>query len=255
MHNNLSKRAQLRAQQDSNDHSAKRNKRILISGIALAVVAAVVVLAIVISQALNRPQATTEQLTPPNATAGGGIAWSGVAANDSVPHLVVWGDYQCGACAYYEQAYGDVVTALVADGSITAEVRQATFLDGNATDGPSLRSAIAAAAADEVGFFDAYHAAIFANQSTGLTDSVLRNDIPEQIGMTGDDLTRFRQTYDGLAFKDFATAAATQFSESGIGSTPTYLVGDTQLEFFDADGNMIVPATKDGLLAAINAAA
>lgn len=255
MHDNLSKRAQLRAQQDSNDISARRTKRIVVSGIVLAVVAAVVVLAIVISQAMNRPQASSEQLTPPNATAGGGIAWSGMQSTDDVPHLVIWGDYQCSACAYYESAFGDIITGLVADGSITAEARQATFLDGTTAMGPSLRSAIAAAAADEVGAYDAYHAAIFANQGTGLTDPVLRNDLPEQIGLTGDDLTRFQELYDGAAFRDFATSASEQFTTSGVGSTPTYLVGDTQLEFFDADGNPLIDATPENVLAAIHAAA
>ena len=90
--------------------------------------------------------AISGQLLPPNATDGHGILIGGVAPSEDLPHVIIWEDPQCPACAHYENSFGPVIAELVAAGELTAEARFAYFLDREEADGPSLRAAIAMAA-------------------------------------------------------------------------------------------------------------
>lgn len=254
----LSKRAALRQQQELEERR-KRNKRIAGAGIGLAIVTVIVVLAIVIFQALGartNSEATKDQLTPPNATANQGIAYQGVQPTDDVPHVVAWEDFQCPWCAIYEETYGETIHSLADAGKITVEFRTATFLDGKTGDN-SHRAALAAAAADEVGKYIEFHDAVYANQPTegvGFTDQQLRVEYPEAAGITGDDLKRFQELYDTRAFEDWVNASAERFTTDGIGSTPSYLVAGTVLQFSDDSGNPLIQPTEESFMAAVNEA-
>ncbi|HHT13126.1 MAG TPA: thioredoxin domain-containing protein, partial [Propionibacterium sp.] len=132
---NLSKRAALRQAQEAEERS-KRTKRIMVFGAALAALVVVAVLAIVIVQAVgNRTSVAEEQLTPPNATEGYGIPLDGKTPTEDKPHLIVWEDFQCPACANVEAMFGPAIAELVANGDITTEIRTASFMDRGREDG------------------------------------------------------------------------------------------------------------------------
>lgn len=255
----LSKRAALRQQQEMEERT-KRTRRILTVGAGLAALIVVAVLAIVIMQALaKQAPVATEQLTPPNATASTGIALAGKQPQEGTPHLVVWEDFQCPACAARKESYGPVIEQLVADGSITTEIRTAFFLDAGLRNDSSKRAALAAAAADEVGAFDAFHRVVYANhpaqEGTGFTDQQLRVDFPALAGIAGDDLTRYQELYDTRAFNDFTDAANQKFNDDQIGATPTFLVSGQVLEFYDQEAQtVLIQPTAESLLGAINEA-
>lgn len=245
---NLSKRAALRQAQEA-DERAKRNKRIMGFGAALAALVVVVVLAIVIVQAVgNRTTLAEEQLTPPNGTEKYGILLQGETPTEDKPHLIVWEDFQCPACANVEAIFGPLMGELVADGSITVETRSATFLDRGRDDGPSHRAAIAAAASDEVGHYEVFHRLLFENQSSGYSDQALRNDIPAAAGITGEDLDRYLELYGSRAYNDFVVAANEMFATDGIQATPAYIVSGMRLDM------AMVEPTADGLLTAVTEA-
>lgn len=254
----LSKRAALRQQQEMEERN-KRTRRILAVGAGLLAVVVVTVLAIVIMQALRSTTVAGEQLTPPNSTDKHGILLAGKAPQEGTPHLVVWEDFQCPACAAREEAYGPVIEQLVADGEITAEIRTAYFLDAGLMNDSSERAALAAAAADEVGAYDEYHATVYANQPAvegdGFTDEQLRTEFAALAGIEGEDLTRFQELYDTRAFQDFVTAAGEQFNEDGVRATPTFLVAGQELSFFDSDSQTIlIDPTAESMMAAIDEA-
>ena len=51
---------------------------------------------------------------------------------------------------------------------------------------------------------------------------------------------------------DFIESANEQFNENGIGSTPTYMVGEERLEFFDqATEEVLIQPTPEDVLRAI----
>lgn len=251
---NLSKRAALRQQQEMEERN-KRTKRIMMFGLGLAALVVVVVLAIVIVQAVgNRTSIAEDQLTPPNATENYGILIDGNEPTEDKPHLIVWEDFQCPACAAREAAFGPIIEQLVADGDITAEIRTAKFMDDTREDGPSFRAAVAAAAADEVGHYKEFHRIAFENQNTGYTDQVLRGDIAEAAGITGEDLTRFQELYNSRAFKDFVDNANDKFNEDEIDATPAYVVSGKRLQFVDANNQVLIQPTAQDLIRAITEA-
>lgn len=263
----LSKRAALRQQQEM-DERTKRNKRIVGAGLGLLVVVAVVVLAIVILQAMaaasRAGDVAENQLTPPNATDSYGILLNGTEPSASVPHLVIWEDFQCPACKSREATYGPAVSQLLDEGKITVEIRTAYFLDGSmlngarVEDGDSKRAANAAAAADEVGHYREYHKTVYDNQPTegvGFTDKQLREDFAKAAGIEGDDLTRFQELYDTWSFKTFVENADDKFESEQIGSTPTYQVSGETLKFFDeSTQQVLIQPTPEDMLTAITAA-
>ena len=248
-----SRRATLRQQQEAEER-ARRTKRIMLASIGIGAILIIAIVAIVASQLLNRGgESAGEQLTPPNASGEHGVYVQAKPPVDGIPHVVVWGDYQCGGCAANDQLYGPVIDELVTSGDITAEVRQAHFIDRQAARGPSKRAAMSAAAADEVGFFDAYHQSLYINQQSGYTDQVLRELIPEAIGMSGDDLDRFQDRYDAYSFEEWVDGAHQLFTDSGVNSTPSYYVGDERLVIYDQETETVqVEPVAEDFLSAVN---
>ena len=242
----LSRRAALRQQQEQEERAAK-NRRILGFGLGAVALAVVVILVVVVAQTIGkRQQAASEQLTPPNATAEYGILADAKKPVDGTPHVVIYQDFQCPACASYEQSFGPIISSLVDKGDITAEFRTARFLDNNSGNDSSVRAALAAAAADEVGHYDAYHKAIFdAFAGNGYTEQQLRVEFPETAGITGEDLTRFQLLYDGKAFQDFVDGVANSMQADGVTGTPTYLVDGTKVEFTDTTEESVLTVITD----------
>lgn len=255
---NLSKRAALRQQQELEARQAKTRKIVMGGAAALGVVL-LVVIAIVIVQVVGREaDVTAEQLRPPHATEEDGISFvsAGEEASADAPHLTIWQDYQCPSCGYHSSVWGGAVEELADAGEISVEYRTAYFLDDNTPGDASKRASMAAAAADEVGLFREYHKAIYANQGSGYPNSLLRDDIPDQIGMDGEDLDRFQELYDGRAFSDFADAGNAAFVDSPWTGTPTYEVNGVRLEFIDPDTqDVLIEPTPEDVLRAINEAA
>ena len=162
---NLSKRAALRKQQEL-EARRKRNARMLGVGMGVLALVVVILIAVVIMNAVGSKAPAAEQLTPPNATEGHGIAIKSKNTQPAgdAPNVVVYEDYQCPACKAYEARYGNAFLQLVDEGKITFEVRTAYFLNdvNKATNKKSSeRAALAAAAADAVGKYREYHQVVY----------------------------------------------------------------------------------------------
>ncbi|HMR50780.1 MAG TPA: thioredoxin domain-containing protein [Arachnia sp.] len=253
----LSRRAALKQQQEQEERAA-RTRRILGFGLGAVALAVVVILVVVIVQTMGkRQEVAAEQQTPPNATEGYGILAQAKPPVDGTPHVVIYQDFQCSGCAAYEQVFGPIVTNLVENGEITAEFRSAHFMDRNIGNDSSERAALAAAAADAVGHYDAYHNAIFAayNGGAGYTEEQLRVEFPATAGITGDNLTRFQELYDGRVFQDFVNGVESSMAADGVTGTPTYIVDGTHLAFFDEDTEAaLIDPTEESFMKAVNEA-
>lgn len=254
----LSKRAALRQQQELEDRR-KRTTRIIGFSLGIFGVAVVAILVFALVQNLAGQVAQTEnQQTPPNATAAKGIA---LVSNDAepaadAPHVVVYEDFQCPACAAREESYGPIFESLVDQGEISIEYRFATFMETRAGNDSSTRAAQATSAADAVGKFREIHSIIFANQSAsgaGYSDQQLRVDFPAQAGITGEDLTTYQELFDTRAFAQFVEDSNSEFESSPASSTPTYMIGDQILEFFDQNTQTIlIQPTEADVMRAIS---
>ena len=252
-----SRREAMRLKAQAEEARARRNSRILWISLAAVAVAVVVILALVITQTVGKTSSSADQETPPNATENYGIEMTSkdVEAAADAPHLVIWEEYRCPACAHREMDFGPAIQQLVDEGKITTEIRTAHFFDAKDKTDNSERAAMAAASADAVGKFREYHMAVYEillSTGSGYTDQQLRVDIPAQVGIEGDDLVKFQELYDGLAFKDFVKDADDAFATAKIGATPTFTVGETTLEFYNQEQQLIIEPTAEDLLRAIN---
>ncbi len=178
----------------------------------------------------HSPSVAVEAL-PPSATADGdGII--AVAGAPDEPHLIVYEDYQCPACARYHEAVKPAIAAIAAEGLGTVEFRTMTFLDTSLDNTSSQLAAEAAACADTVGSYRGYHDALLAGQpQEGLGFSVdeLRSAFAEQAGMAGDQLTEFQTCVDSRRMQGFVLQVDHAADLSGVDSTPRYVLNGKTL--------------------------
>lgn len=256
-----SRREAMRLKAQAEEARAKRNSRILWISLSAVALAVIVILALVITQTLSKQEQTSgDQQTPPNATENYGIEITSrdVQPAADAPHLIVWEEYRCPACAHREEAFGPALEQLVDEGKVTAEIGTAHFFDTNDQTDNSTRAAMAAASADAVGKFREYHSVIYQQfllAGTGYTDQQLRVDFPALVGIEGDDLAKFQELYDNRAFADFVDSANDTFKKSQLPGTPAYVVNGNQLEFYNQETEeVLIQPTPEDLLRAINEA-
>lgn len=226
-----SRRAQLRAAQIQ---QARRDKN---RRIAIITVVGVVVIALAIAGALlfNRFSQSQVANVPPNATESrdGIIANPGRAGADA-PEVELFLDYQCPACARFEQGFGPTLGQMAEAGEIQLVYRTMTFLDTNLRNDSSTRAANAAACADLAGHYSDYHNAIFAQQPTsegaGFTDDNLTVDFTQQAGITGAALDEFNACYTTKRFSGFVNQVDDEAGRAGVQGTPTLRVNGNDLD-------------------------
>jgi protein-disulfide isomerase len=178
------------------------------------------------------PSPLGTQIAPPNLTPDKAaiVADPGAPASALVVDVDV--DYQCPVCKAYENFFGPTFEQLEASGDIQVRYHILSFLDNNQQNDASLRAGMAAACADTVGKFQAYHFVVFANQPTegvGYTDEQLRSDFAGQAGITGDDLTKFQTCHDTWPMASVAQNMNTINLKAGITGTPTFQVNGKTL--------------------------
>lgn len=245
------RRAQLRAQQEA-AAKAKRLNIIIFSIVGVLAVALIAVFAVVlVMQFSGSPQAGNA--VPPNATQDkSGVQVFKDKAKSGAPKVEVFFDYQCGGCASFEQGFGGELTKLAEAGDIELIFRPMVFLDANRGNDASKRAATAATCADFRGKFNEYHLALFTNQQSGYPDDLLLNTIPQQIGITGQDLTEFQQCYNERQTLNFAKGTDEQAGRAGVTSTPTVWVNGKKmnmdlLDYNNAAGiKSVIDATAAG---------
>lgn len=252
-----SRRAALRAQQEA-DAKRKRTNRIMI--VAFSVIAAIIIgiVGFVVWQEVAKTtKVAGAQITPPNATADYGVMpYKSVTAKDGAPKVVIWEDAQCPYCKYTSDAWSTTLHSLAEKGEITLEYRVVNFLDAQLNNDASLRAGRGAIIADKFGMFPKYIDAVYAKQPAkegdGFTDKLLRDEIPAQIGLSGDQLAEFQKLYDDKAADEFVKKTNAKWMSDKIGSTPAIYVNGNKIDLLGQDANgklaTVVPANDDSLL-------
>lgn len=226
-----SRRAQLRAAQLQ---QAKRDKN---RRIAVIAVVAVVVIALAVAGALlfNRFNQADVANVPPNATeARDGIIANPGRASEGAPTVELFLDYQCPACARFEQNFGPTLGQMAEAGEIQLIYRTMTFLDTNLRNDSSTRAANAAACADQAGHYADYHNAVFAHQPTtegsGFTEDNLTKDFTQLAGISGGVLDDFNACYTNKRFSGFVNQVDNEAGRAGVQGTPTLHVNGNELD-------------------------
>ncbi len=240
---NRSRREALRAQQRAQAEAARKKRIIVVTAIAAAFVLLLVGGGYAIW--LNRDSISAGGgATPPDANddASGIILYKGTA-KPGARKVVVYQDYQCPWCKTFDQAFSSELLTRAKAGDIQLEYHTMTFLDTNLRNDASTRASVAASCADFAGQeqYVKMHDAIYANQPTtegiGYSDQLLREQLPAQVGITGDALISYQRCYDNKSTKGFVVGMNDKAGRAGVTGTPTYFVDGTnvtdQLDYRD----------------------
>lgn len=155
------------------------------------------------------PNNTSSQLTPPHVSSNGaGITPYPGPVTTGTPVVEVFSDYQCPGCDTFHSTYGPALSQAAQAGRI--DLRYRTFVStSKTTTASSTSAAMAAACADFVGAYPAYHDLLLTNQpgDGAYPTELLRTTIPDQIGMTPTQGSTFRTCFDRQMTHDFVVAA------------------------------------------------
>ncbi|MDR2896290.1 MAG: DsbA family protein [Propionibacteriaceae bacterium] len=225
-----SRRASLEAQRLAAAAKQRRFRIILVTSgvIVLAVVLVIAIIAIIGAQ--NKGGADV----PPNANSAKNGIWL-KPPTEGAPTLDLFSDYNCTNCKSAELVLDAQLDSLTDEGKVNVLVHSMQF------EGATSRiAAVAAACADYSGNFADYNQQLFINQSTdgsGFTDTMLRETIPANIGITGSDLTQLQSCIDTTATGNFVDAQDKYANQQGVSRTPTFLLDgeDIASKIFNED--------------------
>jgi len=230
---NASRRERLRAAQQAEQ---KRRRVRVIAAVGVAVGAVVVILAMVWSSVASQPRAVDR---PPNATAASdGIVVNPGKAAAGAPVVGLYLDYQCAHCIDFEQNFGFTLNEMANKGEMQLVNHTKVFLDKGDDNGLSHKAAMAAACADVAGVYKDFHQRIIASAPAGpYTDDLLRNQLPQASGLTGDKLTAFQACYDTRTMLGWVTGVEEASAKAGINNTPTLIVNGKQVDLKTLTGD------------------
>ncbi|MFE9254581.1 thioredoxin domain-containing protein [Streptomyces sp. NPDC006879] len=187
-----------------------------------------------------------------NAAAGPVVAPSGASGEDALAirvgepgaksTLVVWEDFRCPACKAFEDTYRSTVQELADKGLLKTEYHLVTLIDGNMGGSGSLKSANAAACAQDAGKFAAYHDVLFANQPPEPDDAFGKNDkLIELAGeVPGLDTPAFRKCVEEGTHNSWVGKSFEAFQAGEFRGTPTVLLNGKDI--FSDQQNPLTPA-------------
>jgi hypothetical protein len=185
--------------------------------------------------------------------------WAALGDGDlvTVPHVVVYGDFQGPFCALAGPEIDPVVGEYADAGRIALEYQDLSFLDNLYGNDSSFRAAQAVACADDVGLFREVHAAILAGQpaeeGAGFGDEFLRSDVilGALAGVadvdTGALLERYQACYDSGQAADFVT----QVGQTSLAAAVAAVEVDGVPVHLPSDPAAIGPAVREAIEAAL----
>lgn len=209
----------------------------IVVGAVVAVVAIVAVVgAMVIADRTTQDRVGTSTAVP----AGAGGMGQGFVANEDVtlvpgaPTLEIYEDFQCPACAQFEQVMGGTVVDLAEQGRIRLVYHLKTFLDANLRTTHSLSMGNAAMCAADAGAFQAFHDAVYTTmppqEGQGWTTAQVKG-FAEGAGITGSALDTWQTCVDEKTYASYVESTEESSSRAGVNATPTVVLDGQKLDF------------------------
>ncbi len=196
------------------------------------------------------------------AAAGPVVAPSGATGKDALAirtgkdaaksTLTVWEDFRCPACKSFEDRYRATIHELEAKGLLKVDYHLVTLIDGNMGGSGSLKSANAAACAQDAGKFSAYHDVLFINQPEEVDDAYGKEarllKLAEKV--PGLKTPAFTKCVKGGTHNSWVAKSYGAFRDGQFRGTPT-----VQLDGTDIFADQANPLTPEKLKAKVEAGA
>lgn len=206
-----SRREQLEAQRIAKAKKDRRNK-ILFTGGGVLILLAVIGTAI---WGISSAMVKSGSDTPPNAVKGHGIAYKTQTAG--APTLEIFMDYNCSGCRAAHLTLDAVLNEAIESGKVNVVYVGLAFVSDT-----SRPAAIAAACSDFQDVFPQFHHELFLAAGDGLTTTIIRETIPDKVGLINDALTTFQACYDTSATGRFVDDESAYADKMKFTGTPNF---------------------------------
>ena len=211
-------------------------------------VAAVLVAVGILGAAVLVSRGDESAATPTAVTESGGVLLGSSAQPADAPvQVTVYEDFLCPFCARFEEEAGEQLTEYAAsDPDVAVEYVAVNFLDRLSPDSYSTRSANASLCVFEEApdAWNAFHAALFANQPSENGPGLDDDRLLELAGDAGADADALRPCVEDQRFAGTVDEARDAATESDVQGTPTVRV----------NGEDIATPSLEALQAAVEAA-
>ena len=228
------KAAEARAKSEA---AEKRRQRMINTGIGVAL--GVVVLALVggaywasrdDKSAPDPAAAAPVGSLSPESAYPFGVDAAGEAAGK--PVLEIWEDFQCPACAQFENIFGPTIEEIAEAGDARVIWRSTSFLDSNFPGDNSKRAASAWGCAIDAGKKVEYKKAIFENQPAtegdGWSDSQLIQ-LGKDVGIPEGEQPAFEACVNDRTYVKWANNGTDEFQANEVPGTPGLYLNGEQL--------------------------
>jgi protein-disulfide isomerase len=203
----------------------------------LVAVVVLVLFAGAVGFGVYRAQSGADGNVPAGATAAGVAVGNG----DAPVTIDLYLDFQCPACAQYEQQAGSTIDELVASGQARVVYHPVAYLNRFSSTQYSSRSSAAAGCAADAGVLPRFAQLLFANQPPEGGDG-LPEDRLIALGTQAGAGPGFATCVQDGRYADWSRSVTDAASQAGVTGTPTVLV----------NGN-VIGNTADALRAAVTA--
>jgi len=221
-------RERMQEERAAEEVRAKRNKKLIIVGVVVAVIAVATVVGVVVQNQRSKPE------TPVSAPAGtigdkNLVIPAGPANAPSV--LTVYEDPRCPACGTFERQFSPTVDQLEDQGKVHLNYHIVSFIDRSLGGKGSKYGANALACAQDAGKFRDYHDVLYKNQPEETEDSFASNStlitLAKQV--PGLNTPTFETCVNGNKYGGWVSAVQQDFDKSSFKSTPTILLNGTPI--------------------------
>ncbi|MFZ3469652.1 DsbA family protein [Streptomyces sp. 4.24] len=237
-----SARERLQLERERQKAKDKRRRTLVVSAAVVGVLGlAAVVGLIAANTGKGGSSAKGGPLVAPSGATGTDALAIQTGKTEAPSTLTVWEDFRCPACKAFETNYRDTVHELEAKGLLKVEYHLVTLIDGNMGGSGSLKSANAAACAQDAGKFAPYHDVLFDNQPEETDDAYGKNAKLLELAakVDGLDTPAFRTCVEDGTHDSWVKKSQDAFRTGKFRGTPTVLLDGKDI--FADQANPLTP--------------
>lgn len=224
-------RQRLAAEREKQKTAEKRRRTLIVAAAVVGVLGLAAVVGMVAANAGRSEKSDAGPVVAPSGAQGKNSLAIPVGKDGAASTLTVWEDFRCPACQGFEAAYRPVLQELTESGKLRIHYHLVRLIDGNFGGSGSLRSANAAACAQDAGKFPEYHDVLFENQPEETDDAYADNDRLIELAGKVDGLVTpaFTQCVKDGTHDSWVGKVHEAFSTGGFSGTPTVLLNGKNL--------------------------
>lgn len=226
--------------QAAGNGSSGRANPIIVAGVVVVLIIALVVGGVIWSATRGTEGGDA---TPQGVTDGEPYnPYPDVELVEGAPTVDVYEDFRCPVCKTFEEAFGETIDELAADGQIRLNVHLKTVIDSITGGESSAIAGSSAMCAADQGAWSEYHSELFARQpaeetSDGFPESTYP-EAAEAAGLSGEELEEFTTCTEENRYLEYVRSVEEASSEAGFTGTPALVVDGTEVSWGSfADGS------------------